>query len=209
MKRLAWNRDDAGTAGMASAEGRWRSAFRTPCSSNGWREQMVCAMKAEALASGKVESLNIAHRNTDAAGQLEDIRNLIQKGVNAIVVNPANADGINAASRRRRMQASSWLPSTRLVTEPSAYMLSNKSARIRLSRRKVAVRADGWRGCRGLHARRGRCLARTTTATRASSGRWPSIRTSPSRRRSLPAGSRTRQAADQRHHRGGRAVPGV
>ena len=38
-------------------------------------------MKAEALASGKVESLNIAHRNTDAAGQLEDIRNLIQAGV--------------------------------------------------------------------------------------------------------------------------------
>jgi ribose transport system substrate-binding protein len=36
---------------------------------NGWREEMICAMKAQALASGKVKSLNIAHRNTDAAGQ--------------------------------------------------------------------------------------------------------------------------------------------
>ncbi len=61
---------------------------------NGWREEMVCAMKAEALASGKVKSLNIAHRNTDAAGQIEDINNLIQAGVDAIVVNPANPDGI-------------------------------------------------------------------------------------------------------------------
>ena len=64
---------------------------------NGWREEMVCAMKAQALASGEVSSLNIAHRNTDAAGQLEDIRNLISAGVDAIVVNPSDAAGINAA----------------------------------------------------------------------------------------------------------------
>ena len=44
---------------------------------NGWREEMICSIKAQALASGEVDSLNIAHRNTDAAGQLEDIRNLI------------------------------------------------------------------------------------------------------------------------------------
>ena len=41
-------------------------------------------------------SLNIAHRNTDAAGQLEDIRNLISAGVDAIVVNPADPAGIQA-----------------------------------------------------------------------------------------------------------------
>src|SRR6187397_1068116 len=64
---------------------------------NGWREEMVCAMKAQALASGKVASLNIAHRNTDAAGQLEDIRNLISAGVDAIVVNPADPAGIAPA----------------------------------------------------------------------------------------------------------------
>jgi hypothetical protein len=33
---------------------------------NGWREEMICAMKAQALASANVASLNIAHRNTDA-----------------------------------------------------------------------------------------------------------------------------------------------
>src|SRR4249919_1388646 len=64
---------------------------------NGWREEMICAIKAQALASGKVASLNIAHRNTDAAGQLEDIRNLISAGVDAIVVNPADPAGIAPA----------------------------------------------------------------------------------------------------------------
>jgi ribose transport system substrate-binding protein len=92
---------------------------------NGWREEMICAMKAEALASGKVASLNIAHRNTDAAGQLEDIRNLIQAGVNAIVVNPANADGINAAIKEATDKGIVVVAVDQAVTEPSAYILSN------------------------------------------------------------------------------------
>ena len=41
---------------------------------NGWREEMICSIKAQALASGEVAELNIAHRNTDSAGQLEDAR---------------------------------------------------------------------------------------------------------------------------------------
>ena len=81
---------------------------------NGWREEMICAIKAQALASGKVASLNIAHRNTDAAGQLEDIRNLIGAGVNAIVVNPADPAGHQRRrSRKRPTPASSSSPSTR------------------------------------------------------------------------------------------------
>ena len=92
---------------------------------NGWREEMVCAMKAQALASGQVESLNIAHRNTDAAGQLEDIRNLIQAGVDAIVVNPANADGINAAIKEATDKGIVVVAVDQAVTEPSAYILSN------------------------------------------------------------------------------------
>lgn len=41
---------------------------------NGWREEMICSAKAQALASGMVSSMNIIHRDTNAAGQLEDIR---------------------------------------------------------------------------------------------------------------------------------------
>lgn len=92
---------------------------------NGWREEMICAMKAEALASGKVSKLNIAHRNTDAAGQLEDIRNLISAGVDAIVVNPADPSGVNAALAEAAKAGIVVVAVDQGVTEPSAYVISN------------------------------------------------------------------------------------
>lgn len=128
MKRLLLGTAMAlGLAGMAAAEshGGYKIGISNTVQGNGWREQMVCAMKAEALASGKVESLNIAHRNTDAAGQLEDIRNLIQAGVNAIVVNPSNSEGINAAIKEATDAGIVVVAVDQAVTEPSAYILSN------------------------------------------------------------------------------------
>jgi ribose transport system substrate-binding protein len=92
---------------------------------NGWREEMICAMKAQALDSGQVTSLNIAHRNTDAAGQLEDIRNLIEAGVDAIVVNPANPEGINSAIKEATDRGIVVVAVDQAVTEESAYVLSN------------------------------------------------------------------------------------
>jgi ribose transport system substrate-binding protein len=112
------------SAGLAQAQD-YTIGISNTVQGNGWREQMVCAMKAQALASGKVASLNIAHRNTDAAGQLEDMRNLIQAGVNAIVVNPANADGINAAIKEATDAGIVVVAVDQAVTEPSAYVLSN------------------------------------------------------------------------------------
>jgi ribose transport system substrate-binding protein len=117
------------TAAVLLAAGTAHAGFKIGISNtvqgNGWREQMVCAMKAEALASGKVDSLNIAHRNTDAAGQQEDIRNLIQAGVNAIVVNPASADAVNAAIKEATDKGIVVVAVDQAVTEGSAYNLSN------------------------------------------------------------------------------------
>jgi ribose transport system substrate-binding protein len=122
-----------GTAAMALAIGfgsvaeakTYKIGISNTVQGNGWREEMVCAMKAQALKSGMVEKLNIAHRNTDAAGQLEDMRNLIQAGVNAIVVNPANPDGINAAIKEATDKGIVVVAVDQAVTEPSAYILSN------------------------------------------------------------------------------------
>ena len=113
----------SGLGGMAMAD--YTIGISNTVQGNGWREEMVCAMKAQALASGMVTSLNIAHRNTDAAGQSEDIRNLIQAGVDAIVVNPANADGINAAIKEATDAGIVVVAVDQAVTEPSAYILSN------------------------------------------------------------------------------------
>jgi ribose transport system substrate-binding protein len=64
---------------------------------NGFREEQVCTAKAEALASGSVSELTTIHRNTDAAGQLSDIRDLIAADVDAIVFNPNDTDALNPA----------------------------------------------------------------------------------------------------------------
>ena len=92
---------------------------------NGWREEMICAIKAQALASGKVDSLNIAHRNTDAAGQLEDLRNLIAAGVDAIVVNPSDPAGIGAALKEATDAGIVVVAVDQAVNEPTAYIVSN------------------------------------------------------------------------------------
>jgi ribose transport system substrate-binding protein len=120
----------AGAAIMASAvastaQGTYTIGVSNTVQGNGWREEMICAIKAQALASGKVAKLNIAHRNTDAAGQLEDIRNLISAKVNAIVVNPADPAGIKAALEEATKAGIVVVAVDQTVTEPSAYIISN------------------------------------------------------------------------------------
>jgi ribose transport system substrate-binding protein len=120
----------ASVAMMASsaasvAQGTYTIGVSNTVQGNGWREEMICAIKAQALASGKVAKLNIAHRNTDAAGQLEDIRNLISAGVNAIVVNPADPAGIKAALEEATKAGIVVVAVDQTVTEPSAYIISN------------------------------------------------------------------------------------
>jgi ribose transport system substrate-binding protein len=113
-----------GTGGAFAQEGYTLGVSNT-VQGNGWREEMICSIKAQALASGKVASLNIAHRNTDAAGQLEDIRNLISAGVDAIVVNPSDPAGIQPALAEATAAGITVVAVDQSVTEPSAYILSN------------------------------------------------------------------------------------
>jgi len=112
-------------ASAAYAEGKYTIGVSNTVQGNGWREEMICAIKAQALASGEVTKLNIAHRNTDAAGQSEDIRNLISAKVNAIVVNPADPAGIQAALAEATKAGIVVVAVDQAVTEPSAYIVSN------------------------------------------------------------------------------------
>jgi ribose transport system substrate-binding protein len=107
---------------------------------------MVCAIKAQALASGKVAKLNIAHRNTDAAGQLEDIRNLISAGVNAIVVNPADPAGIKAALEEATKAGIVVVAVDQTVTEPTAYIISNNQEQYAYLGAKWLFEAIGGKG---------------------------------------------------------------
>jgi ribose transport system substrate-binding protein len=92
---------------------------------NGWREEMICSMKAQALASGRVSQLNVRHRTTDAAGQIEDIGNLINAGVDAIVVNPISPDGLNPVIKQAQDKNIPVVAVDLGVTQPNTYLYSN------------------------------------------------------------------------------------
>ena len=67
---------------------------------NGWREQMICAIKAEALASGVVDQVVVVNRNGGSTEQIADLESLISQGVNAIILNPTDRDALNSVIGR-------------------------------------------------------------------------------------------------------------
>jgi len=116
------------SAGGASAAGKYTIGVSNTVQGNGWREEMICAIKAQALASGEVTSLNIAHRNTDAAGQLEDIRNLISAKVNAIIVNPSDPKGIQPGLDEAEKAGIVIVVVDQSVSDPNIYTIQNNQA---------------------------------------------------------------------------------
>jgi ribose transport system substrate-binding protein len=92
---------------------------------NGFREEQVCTAKAEALASGMVSELITIHRDTDAAGQLQDIRDLIAADVDAIVFNPNSPDALNPALEEAAAAGIPTISVDAFVTNPDTYNLYN------------------------------------------------------------------------------------
>jgi ribose transport system substrate-binding protein len=65
-----------------------------------WRTQMIDNIEevfAEYEEQGLVEELIIENDDVDEAGQIEQIRNLVNAGVDAIIINPNSPDALNAA----------------------------------------------------------------------------------------------------------------
>ena len=92
---------------------------------NGWREAMLCSAKAQAVKAGNVSKVTIIHRDTDAPGQLSDIRTLIAQGVNAIIINPSGPDALNPAIAEATAAGITVIAVDASVTAPGAYNLSN------------------------------------------------------------------------------------
>ncbi len=69
------------------------------------------------------------HRNTDAAGQLSDIRDLIAKNVNAIVFNPNDSKALNPALAEAKAAGITTVSVDAYVTDPSTYNLYNNQVK--------------------------------------------------------------------------------
>ncbi len=94
---------------------------------NGFREEQVCTAKAEGTALGKdkISGINVIHRNTDAAGQLSDLRTLISQNVNAIVFNPNDPDALNPALAEAHAKGIVTVSVDAYVTDPNTWNLYN------------------------------------------------------------------------------------
>ena len=114
-----------GSPGGSAGEGSYTMGVSNTLTGNGWREEMICSINAQALVSGEVESLSISHRDTDAAGQLEDIRNLIAEDPDAIIVNPADRSAIDEALADATEAGITVVAVDQAVTEESAWVISN------------------------------------------------------------------------------------
>ena len=92
---------------------------------NGWREEMICAIKAQALASGVVSKVVVANRNGGPAEQIADIRNLISAGANAIVINPSSANALNPVIAQANARGVKVVSVDQRVTSPYAHNVTN------------------------------------------------------------------------------------
>jgi ribose transport system substrate-binding protein len=92
---------------------------------NGFREEMICSIKAQALASGKVSKVIIQNQNGGAPEQIAAIRNLISAGANAIIANPADAAALNPVIQQAKQKGVVFVAVDQAVTSPDAYIATN------------------------------------------------------------------------------------
>ena len=92
---------------------------------NGWREEMICSIKAQAKASGIVSKVIVANRNGGPSEQIADLRNLISAGANAIIINPSDREALNPVIKQAAQRGIVVVAVDQAVSAPEAYVLSN------------------------------------------------------------------------------------
>ena len=113
---------------------------------NGWREAMICSAKAQAVSSGNISSVAATTRVTDAAGQLADIRDLIAKNVNILLINPASSDQLNPAIAEAIAKGIAVVAIDAPVTAPGAFNMSNDQVQYAYLGAKWLFEAMGKKG---------------------------------------------------------------
>ena len=120
--------DDSGSGGTANG-GSGKKMYKIGVSNtlvgNGWREEMICSVKAQALASGQVSEVLVHNVNGDASAQIQGIRNLISSGANAIIVNPADRTALDPVIKEAAARHIVVVAVDQAVDAPEAYIATN------------------------------------------------------------------------------------
>jgi ribose transport system substrate-binding protein len=104
---------------------KWVLGVSNTLVGNGWREEMICAVKAQAKASGQISKVVVANRNGGPAEQSADIRSLISAGANAIIINPSSSTALNAVIKQAAARGIKIVAVDQRVTAPEAYNVTN------------------------------------------------------------------------------------
>jgi ribose transport system substrate-binding protein len=122
--------DDAGSqagggGGGGDADEQYVLGISNTLVGNGFREQMICAAKAQALASGKISKVLVQNQNGGAPEQIAAIRTLISAGADAILANPADAAALNPVIAEADKRDVVFVAIDQAVTAPEAYIATN------------------------------------------------------------------------------------
>jgi ribose transport system substrate-binding protein len=88
-----------GTTGTATTGDKFTIGISNPFISSEYRTQMIQELidtNKEYMEQGLTNELVIESADTDVAGQIQQLQNLISKGVDAILVNPGDVNGLNS-----------------------------------------------------------------------------------------------------------------
>jgi ribose transport system substrate-binding protein len=110
---------------LSKPQAKWILGVSNTLVGNGWREEMICAVKAQATANGNVSKVIVANRNGAAAEQSADIRNLISAGANAIIINPSSATALNPVIAQAAARGIKIVSVDQRVTAPQAHNVTN------------------------------------------------------------------------------------
>ena len=120
--------DDSSSGGTASSDGgkkMYKIGVSNTLVGNGWREEMICSVKAQALASGQVSEVLVHNVNGDASAQIQGIRNLISSGANAIIINPADRTALDPVIKEAAARKIVVVAVDQAVDAPEAYVATN------------------------------------------------------------------------------------
>lgn len=115
----------AASSAPAAGSGHYVIGVSNTIAGNGWREEMICSIKAQALASGNVSKVVVISKNGGPTDQIQDLQNLISQGVNAIIVNPSDPEKLNSVLEAAVKKGIVVVAVDQQVTAPDVYIAAN------------------------------------------------------------------------------------
>ncbi len=117
--------EKSGGGGPSAAKAKFKIGVSNTLVGNGWREEMICSVKAQALASGRVSEVLVHNVNGGAPEQIAGIRNLISSGAKAIIINPADRNALNSVISEAARRGIVVVAVDQAVSAPEAYIVTN------------------------------------------------------------------------------------